>query len=110
MNTERACVTGTNLAAGIDLAAIDTESLPPAEFIGTWLAATETREVFSPASVQRMLFVLYGQLSEQPIAASIGSWITLTLQRELFASQEVAELLREIRDGLPAAAMSASPG
>lgn len=104
--------TGSSLATatGVDLAAIETENLPPAEFIGLWLAATEAREVFSPASVQRMLFVLYGQLSEQPIAAVIASWITLTLQRELFSSQEVADLLREMGDGLPTAAMSVSPG
>lgn len=103
MSTERVATTG------VDLAATDVESLPPAEFIGVWLAATEAQEVFSPAAVQRMLFVLYGHLSEQPIAQVIGSWIALTVQRELFASQEVAELLHEIRNGLSTAELASSP-
>ncbi|PZS17816.1 MAG: hypothetical protein DLM54_09155 [Acidimicrobiales bacterium] len=103
MSTERVSATG------VDLAATEIENLAPVDFVGVWLAATEAQEVFSPASVQRMLFVLYGQLSEQPIAQVIGSWLTLTLQRELFASKEVAELLHEIRDGLPAAELSGSP-
>ncbi len=104
------------LSTGVDSSAADVEALPPAEFIEAWLAATEAQPVFSPASVQRMLFVLYGWLSDQPIAEVVGSWIALTLQRELFSSQEVAEVLREIRhglaeaDGLPDTAMAASLG